>query len=235
MLVFLGIDIGAKNDLEQLVDSDRVRPQGQSYSTAVVIAMTGPNRMSIEFATKFKRNDIASKKGLIDQIMRQYNCTLGVCDIGYANDLNEILQTEYGDKFLSSQSSPRVNDHIKFNDQVFPKIIAFEKDFWIADMYEQMKKGAVRFPLGDYEKIAWLIQHCTSMEIKPSVSRTGDIQPHYVKGTQPNDGFAALINAYIGYKFYVSNGFKVKNPSLMSDNKDSRKPMVLSAFLPKMH
>src|SRR5271166_622572 len=33
-LVFLGIDIGAKNDLEQLVDSDRARAQGQSYSTA---------------------------------------------------------------------------------------------------------------------------------------------------------------------------------------------------------
>ncbi len=197
LLVFLGIDIGAKNDLEQLVNSDRVRPQGQSYSTAVIIAMTGPNRMSIEFATKFKRNDIASKKGLIDQLMRQYSCNLAVCDIGYANDLNEILQTEYGDKFLTSQSSPKVNDHIKFNDSVFPKIIAFEKDFWIADLYEQMKKGAVRFPLGDYEKIAWLIQHCTSMEIKPSISRSGDISPHYVKGTQPNDGFVALVDQLV--------------------------------------
>lgn len=233
MLVFLGIDIGAKNDLEQLVDSDRVKPQGQSYSTAVVIAMTGPNRMSIEFATKFKRNDIASKKGLIDQIMRTYSCNLAVCDIGFAGDLNEILQTEYGDKFLSSQSLPRVNDHIKFNQQVFPKILAFEKDYWIADLYEQMKKGSIRFPLGDYEKIAWLIQHCTSMEIKPSISRTGDITPHYVKGTQPNDGFMALLNAYIAYKFYVSNGFQIKNPLSMTDNQN-RRPPILSGFVPRM-
>lgn len=233
LLVFLGIDIGAKNDLEQLVDSERVRPQGQSYSTAVVIAMTGPNRMSIEFATKFKRNDIASKKGLIDQIMRQYNCSLAVCDIGYANDLNEILQTEYGDKFLSSQALPRVNEHIKFNEQIFPKIITFEKDFWVADLYEQMKKGNVRFPLGDYEKVAWLIQHCTSMEIKPTVSRTGDIVAHYVKGTQPNDGFMALLNAYIAYKFYVSDGFQIKNPIAMHDN-HGRKPPVLSGFIPRL-
>jgi len=233
MLVFLGIDIGAKNDLEQLVDSERVRPQGQSYSTAVVIAMTGPNRMSIEFATKFKRNDLASKKGLIDQIMRQYSCDLAVCDIGFAGDLNQILQTEYGDKFLSSQSLPRVNDHIKFNEQVFPKIITFEKDYWVADLYEQMRKGSVRFPLGDYEKIAWLIQHCTSMEIKPSISRTGDITPHYIKGSQPNDGFMALLNAYIGYRFYVSNGFQIKNPLSMMDNQ-SRKPPVISGFLPRL-
>lgn len=232
-LVFLGIDIGAKNDLEQLVDSERIKPQGQSYSTAVVIALTGPSRMSIEFATKFKRNDIASKKGIIDQIMRQYSCNLAVCDIGFAGDLNQMLQTEYGDKFLASQSSPKVNQRIKFDSEVFPKMITFEKDYWIADLYEQMKKGSVRFPLGDYEKIAWLIQHCTSMEIKPSISRTGEISPHYIKGTQPNDGFSALLNAYIAYKFYVSNGFQIKHPLSMMDN-ENKKPPVLSGFLPRL-
>jgi hypothetical protein len=231
LLVFLGIDIGAKNDLEQLVDSNRVKQQGQSYSTAVVIAMTGPQRMSIEFATKFKRNDLASKKGLIDQIMRQYSCNLAVCDIGFAGDLNQILQTEYGDRFLASQSLPLVKGHTRFHDQLFPKIIAFEKDYWIAEMYDKMKLGNVRFPLGDYEKIAWLIQHCTSMEIKPSISRTGDISPHYIKGSSPNDGFMALLNAYIAYKFYVSDGFKIKNTTFMDDTEE-RKPMVLGAYLP---
>lgn len=230
-LVFLGVDIGAKNDLEQITSKSNA--QGQSYSTAVVIAMTGPNRMSIEFATKFKRNDLASKKGLLDQIMRQYNCTLAVCDIGFAFDFNQIMQTEYGDKFLSSQVSNKVNDKIKFNDQIFPKVISFEKDHWIGELYDQMKKGSVRFPLGDYEKVAWLIQHCTSMEIKPSTSRTGDINPHYVKGTQPNDGFCALLNAYIAYKFYVSNGFKIRNPLAMADVKDQRPP-VLAAYIPGM-
>lgn len=234
LLVFLGLDIGAKNDLEQLVDSDRVKSQGQSYSTAVVIAMTGPNRMSIEFATKFKRNDPVSKKGIIDQIMRQYNCTLAICDIGFAYDLNQTLQTEYGDKFLASQALPRVNDRIKYNDQTFPKIIAFEKDYWIADLYEQMKKGNVRFPMGDYEKIAWLIQHTVSMEIKPSISRTGDITPHYVKGSQPNDGFMSLLNAYIGYRFYISNGFKIKNPNQTNTNGQKNKPLVITGYIPRM-
>ena len=65
----------------------------------------------------------------------------------------------------------------------------FERDFWIAELYDKMKKGDVRFPLGNYEQIVWLIEQCTSMEIKPSISRSGDITPHYVKSGSPNDGF----------------------------------------------
>jgi hypothetical protein len=232
LLVFLGVDIGAKNDMEQLADSERVHAQGQSYSTAVVIAMTGPQRISIEFATKFKRNDTASKKALIDQIMRQYSCNLAICDIGFAYDFNQTLQLEYGDKFIASQALPLVREHIKFNENVFPKIITFEKDFWIAELYDQIKNGNIRFPMGDYEKVAWLIQHCTSMEIKPSISRTGDITPHYIKGSTPNDGFMALLNAYIAYKFYISQGFRIKHPFAM-DNSPNKKPLITAAYLPR--
>jgi hypothetical protein len=231
--VFLGIDIGGKNDLEQLVDSNKVKSSGQSFSTAVVIAMTGPQRMSIEFATAFKRNDLASKKGLIEEIMRKYSVNLAVCDFGYAHDLNEILQTEYGEKFLASEATNRVKEHIKYDSEIFPKIIRFERDYWIADLYEQMKKGNIRIPMGSYEQIAMLIQHICSMEIKPSISRTGDITPHYVKGSSPNDFFMAILNAYIAYKFYVSQGFKIKIPSLMRDPSRD-KPPILLGYLPKM-
>jgi hypothetical protein len=233
LLVFMGLDIGGKNDLEQLVDSERVKPQGQSYSTAVIIAMTGPQRMSIEFAKAFKRNDLASKKGIIDELMRRYSVNLAMCDLGYAHDLNEILQTEYGDKFLASQATNRVNEHIKFNSDIFPKVVVFEKDYWIADMYEQMKKGNVRLPLGSYEQIAMVIQHICSMEIKPSISRTGDITPHYVKGGSPNDFFMALLHAYLAYRFYVSEGFKIKHPLLMKDKKRVE-PLAILGWIPRM-
>jgi hypothetical protein len=231
--VFLGIDIGGKNDLEQLVDSNKIKTGGQSFSTAVVIAMTGPQRMSIEFATSFKRNDLASKKGIIEEIIRKYSINLAVCDFGYAHDLNEILQTEYGEKFLSSEATNKVKDHIKYDSETFPRIIRFERDFWIADLYEQMKKGNVRIPMGSYEQIVMLIQHICSMEIKPSISRAGDITPHYVKGSSPNDFFMAMLNAYIAYKFYISQGFKIKMQSMMRDPAKDRPP-VLVAYLPKM-
>ena len=231
ILTFMGIDFGAKSDLEQLSDNEKRVSGGQSYSTAVVVSVSGAHKLSIEYATKFKRNDIASKKGIIEQLMRNYSITLAVNDLGFSYDMSQILQNEYGGKFISSQSLPKVNEKAKFNDQIFPKVISFEKDFWIAEIYEQMKKGLIRFPYGHYEQLAWLINHCTNMEIKPSMSRSGDVRPMYVKSGN-NDGFMALLNAYIAYKFYISEGFSIKNPMIMKDIGVEERPTIISAYLP---
>jgi hypothetical protein len=229
-MAVLGIDYGARADLEQLANPDRVKPAGQSYSTAVVLLAKGPGLLSIEFCTKFKRNDIESKKGIIDQMMRQYNIQLAVGDIGYSNDFSYMLHQSYGDKYLVSRAHNRVNEHVKFNAEAFPKEIIFERDFYIGELYEQMKKGMIRFPFADYEKIAWLIDHCCSMEIKPSISKGGDPSIHYVKGGTPNDGFMALLNAYLAYKFLVSRGFTNNNP-LLQNTKDANKPLVMAGYV----
>lgn len=225
-LTFLGIDIGEKNDMEALVDSDKIKTKGQSYSTAVVLAISGAQRMEIIFATKFKRNDFASKKGLIEELMRKYSIQLGVIDLGYTRDLSETLQMEYGSKMLSSVVSSKVNDRIRYNEDVFPKTITFEKDYWIAEMFDQLKKGNVRFPLGSYEQCVWLMQHCTNFEIKPSISRTGDVMPHYVKSGH-TDGFMALLNAYLAFKFHISSGFSIKHPLLMKNSDKKPGPLAV--------
>ena len=232
-LVVVGIDYGARSDLEQIADPERVKAAGQSYSTAVVLAAKGPGLLSIEFCTKFKRNDMESKKGLIDQIMRQYNVQLAVGDIGYSNDFSGIMHNTYGDRYLVSRAHSKVNGHVKFSSDAFPKEIVFERDFYIGELYEQMKKGMIRFPFGDYEKIAWLIEHCASMELKPSISRSGaDPSIHYVKGSTPNDGFMALLNAYIAYKFLITKGFTNNNPFLQGKTlQDVNKPMVLTGYV----
>ena len=231
-LVVLGIDYGARSDLEQLANPDKVINRGQSYSTAVVLSATGPGRLSIEFCTKFKRNDMESKKGLIDQIMRQYSVQLAVGDIGYSNDFSALLHNMYGDRYLVSRAHNRVNGHVKFTTDAFPKEIVFERDHYIGELYDQMKKGMIRFPFGDYEKIGWLIEHCASMEIKPAISRGGDPSIHYVKGGTPNDGFMALLNAYIAYKFLITSGFTNNNPLLQSQSfKQMNKPLALTGFI----
>lgn len=232
-LVILGIDYGARSDLEQLANPEKITNRGQSYSTAVVLQSKGPGLLSIEFAMKFKRNDPEHKKGIIDQLMRQYNVQLAVGDIGYSNDFSYILYQMYGDKYLVSRAHPSVNGHVKFTHDSFPKEIVFERDYYIGELYEQMKKGMIRFPYGDYERVAWLVEHCASMEIKPSVSRNGgDPSVHYVKGGTPNDGFMALLNAYLAYKFIVSRGFTTTNP-LLQNEKSINKPMVLSGYVPR--
>lgn len=234
-IVVLGIDYGARADLEQLANPEAIKDRGQSYSTAVVLSAKGPNLLSIEFATKFKRNDMESKKGIIDQIMRQYSVQLAIGDIGYSNDFSALLHNIYGDKYLVSRAHPRVNGHQKFTMDAFPKELVFERDYYIGELYEQMKKGMIKFPFGDYEKIAWLIDHCCSMEIKPSISRMGgDPQIHYVKGGTPNDGFMALLNAYLAYKFIITKGFTNNNPMLQQQNFGNRnKALAISGFIPR--
>jgi hypothetical protein len=233
--VYLGCDWGDKIDAEQLAvgeGSDNKRG-GQSYSCAVVLVADGPHILSIDFATRLKRNDLESKKGIIEQMFRQYSINLAVGDIGYANDLTEILQREYGDKFLASRAGSTVKNHIKYSNDIFPKEIVFERDYYIGELYSLMKEGKIRFPYGDYEKIGWLIQHCCSMEVKPTIDRTGEVGIRYVKGGSPNDGFMALLNAYLAYKFDITNGFSVYHPNLMRKDPTQRQPiMALSAYLP---
>lgn len=233
-IVVLGIDYGARSDLEQLANPDRAKPAGQSYSTAVVISSRGSGLLTIEFATKFKRNDPESKKGLIDQLMRQYSVQLAIGDIGFSNDFSHIMHSAYGDKYLVSRAHPKVNNHVKYSQDSFPKEIVFERDYYIGECYEQMKKGQIRFPFGDYEKIAWLIEHCTSMEIKPSISAVGEHSKHYVKGGTPNDGFMALLNAYIAYKFILTKGFSIYNPYVQQKSiKEMNKPLIISGYVPR--
>jgi hypothetical protein len=232
LIVTLGIDYGKRSDLEQMANTDKAKMHGQSYSTAVVLVAKGPNLLSIEYCYKFPKNDPESKKNIIDHIMRQYSIQLAIGDIGYSEDLSSTLHTTYGDKYIVSRSQGKVNDKVKFNKDAFPKEITFERDFYIGELFAQMKKGQIRFPYGDYEKIAWLVSHCSSMDIKPVLSKFGDPTIHYVKGSTPNDGLMSLLNAYIAYKFIVSNGFTTKNPLLMNDNlKANRKPLVTTGVI----
>jgi hypothetical protein len=233
-IVVLGIDYGARADLEQLANPDRVKAAGQSYSTAVVLSAKGPHLLNIEFATKFKRNDMESKKGIIDQLMRQYSIQMAVGDIGYSNDFSAMLHNTYGDRYIVSRAHNKVNGHVKYSTDAFPKEIVFERDHYISELYELMKKGNVKFPFGDYEKIAWLIEHCASMEIKPSISRAGEPTIHYVKGSTPNDGFMALLNAYLAFKFIITKGFTNNNPILQQQNfKQVKKPLILTGYIPR--
>ena len=71
------------------------------------------------------------------------------------------------------------------------------------------------------------------MELKPTQDRSGGVNIRYVKGSSPNDGFAALVNAYLAYKFDVTEGFSISNPNLMrKDPQQIKAPLAISAYLP---
>ena len=199
--VYAGFDWGDK------VDNDN-SGKGKSYSCAVILKEDGPGRLSVEFATMLKKNDLESKKQTVNEMYRRFSVKIGVGDIGHANDLSELLQREHGDKFLCSRALGTIKNHARYDADTFPKIIQFEHDYYIAELYDILKRGMIRFPYGSFEEVSWLINHCCSMEIKASTDRYGEQTTKYVKGATPNDGFMALLNAYIAYKYDITQGFK---------------------------
>lgn len=235
--VYLGCDWGKKVDTSQMVIGERKdKRTGQSYSCAVVLTVEGPERLSIEYATKLARNDPEYKKGVIEQMFRQYSISMAVGDIGYAGDLTYILQKEHPN-FLASDARPHIKNKIKFVSDEFPNVIRFEKNYYIAELLDWLKKGKIRFPYGSYEQVAWLIEHCCSMEIKITMTRTGEPVINYTKGSTPNDGFMALLNAYLAYKYDLTKGFTVSHPSHFHPERMTAKEegvAALSVYMPGM-
>lgn len=237
-LVFLGVDWGKKIDVDQLAELDRGRiHQGQSFSSVVILSVekTNPNILNLEFTDLLKSNDPDYKKLYIDEVMRRYSVTLAVGDIGYANDLTYKLQQEHGDKYLASMAVGNIKNHVQFIDDVFPKEIRFEKDYFLSEIFEILKKGRIRLPLKQYDRMSFFLQQCTSMEIKHKMDRGGNIKINYSKGVLPNDSLMSALNAYLAYKFHITSGFNLTHPNSIDKRKNNGKPdKMISVYLPEM-
>jgi hypothetical protein len=207
---YAGFDWGQKSALAQMIG----RGKGRSYSCAVIITVEG-NIFNVEFATRLTHIDLDSKMDTVEEMFRRYNMQLAIGDIGDAYDLTHKLQRLYDERFLASRASHKVNGHIKYSNDEWPKTIVFEKDYYISELLGLLKEGRIKFPGGSYDKIEWLIEHCASMEIKVTKDKSGEPLKKYVKGSTPNDGLMALLNAYLAWKFDVTQGFKIKDPKDM--------------------
>lgn len=233
--IYAGFDWGQRANWDQLAGNHQ--GQGQSFSCAVVLSANGPKLFSVEFATRLMRNDPQSKKSVVEEMFRRYSVHQAVGDIGDAFDLTHELQKMYYNKFLASRAAPKVMGHVKYNKDIFPKEIIFERDYYISELMGLLQEGAIKFPLGSFDRVSWLIDHCCSMEIKITRNRSGDPVRHYVKGATPNDGFMALLNAYLAWKYDVTQGFTIRQPQFMKYDVATSKrriPAVLG-FLPKFN
>jgi hypothetical protein len=161
--------------------------------------------------------------------------TQAVGDIGDAFDLTHDLQNMYGNRFLASRAQQKVNRHIKYSSDEFPKIIVFERDYYISELIGLLKNGQIRFPYGSHDRVSWLVRHCCSMEVKVTQDRSGEPIRRYVKGTSANDGFMALLNAYIAWKYDVTQGFSIKQPQQMKYEvaQQGRSVPAVTGYCPK--
>jgi len=198
--VYLGVDWGGKDD-------DPNSRGGQSFSCVVIISAAPDGTISIEHAHKLRKNNFDFKKETIKEMYRRFGVTRGVSDWFFGQDVVHDIQTMYRDKFLGAQGSGSLLKPVKYREDEL--IISYNKDLLIDELIDLFRKGKVRFPWKSYEYLEWLIDHCTSMESKVRISGGQPVKT-FAKGPTPNDGFMALMYAYMAYKFDLTKGFTIK-------------------------
>lgn len=198
--VYLGVDWGGKDD-------DPNSKGGQSFSCVVVLSAEPDGTLRIEHAHKLKKNSFDFKKDTIKEMYRRFGVKRGVSDWFFGQDVVNDLQILYRENFLGAQGSGSLLKPIKYREDEL--LISYNKDLLIDELIDLFRKGKVRFPWKSYEYLEWLIDHCTSMESKIRISGGQPIKT-FVKGSSPNDGFMALMYAYMAYKFDLTKGFTVK-------------------------
>lgn len=218
-VTYLGVDWGGKPDIDGI-------KRGQSFSVGVVLSVEHDKKFNIEFATKLKKIGLSDKKEFIDSMFKLYGIRSAMGDIGFAEDISNELKKEYGDKYKTVRNSSMVSGGVKYNRDELEIVV--DKDKIIEEIFDLLRKGNIRFPWASYERIAWLIKHCCSMESRITM-RQG--QPHqtYIKGKVQNDGLMALIYAYLAYKFDKTCGFRMNTDIL----KGSGIPRPVLAYAPK--
>lgn len=231
--VYAGFDWGQRGALEQL--TGRGGKKG-SYSCAVILTAQD-NIFNIEFATRLMKADPETKEGAVEEMFRRYNMTLAVGDIGDAYDLTHRMQRTYDERFLASRAQHRVIGHVKYSADEWPKTIVFEKDYYIGELLGLLKEGRIKFPGGHHHKVEWLIEHCASMDIKVTKDKSGEPLKKYVKGSGANDGLMALLNAYLAWKFDVTQGFSIANPLHMKYEiaTEARPVQAVIGYIPRMN
>lgn len=218
-IAFMGIDWGGKND-------DPTTTGGKSFSSIVVASVDRHGVLNIENAFKLKRNDFEHKKEVVNEMFRRFDIKIAVADLGYGSDIVPELQREYSSRVIGCLSSGNLVNPVKYDPEELRLIC--NPHVILDELFGQMRKSKVMFPWQSYEQIQWLIEHCCSME-KEVRTFQGKVVTRYVKGSGPNDGLMALMYAYLAHKFYITQGFKVKQFQL-----NSKRNGPLLAYLPNI-
>lgn len=218
---WLGLDWGGK------IDQDN-SGTGQSYSCAVILSANANGIIDVEFAYKLKSQDFQYKIALVHELYKKYNVRLAVADFFYGQDVVGELQKVYGDRFLGCHAQGTMKANVTYDKEQL--LLKWSKDFYIEELYDLMRRGKIRFPWKSYEQMSWLIDHITSMESKQTLVN-GIMKKKYDKGIGPNDGFMALIHAYLAYKYEISRGFSV---NLNNPKQTAVSMLPVLAFAPRL-
>lgn len=217
---WMGVDWGGK------VDSNN-SGAGQSYSCVVVLSANNSGILNVEFAYKMKSTDFQYKMSIVKEMYKKFNLQLVAADLGYGQAEVGELQKIYGNRFLGCVSSGMIKKPVMYDPDLLQ--IKWNKDHYIEEIFDLMRKGKIRLPWRSFEKIDWLVEHITSMEVEHT--NVGGIPKKvYKKGPTQNDGLMALIHAYLAYKYDLTKGFS-NDPG---GKNNSSLPIPKLAYMPKV-
>jgi hypothetical protein len=234
--IVMGVDWGGKDLVgpggdEDDISVDSKSDAGQSYTAVVIMSVDKSGVFTIENAYRLKRNDFEYKVNIISEMYRIFKVQNGAADIGYGQDIVQHMQGPmgFGERFLGCINSGTINSTISYKPKELRVVL--NKDALIEEVFSMVRKGKIRFPVHgeSYDRIDWLIQHFTSMEVK-KVIKNDNVYNRYVKGAVQNDGLMATIYALIAYKFLATSGFKGSDSKV----KGKGAPRPILAYLPKI-
>lgn len=221
----MGIDWGDK------VLGSGEEDRGQSFTVICILSVDTRGHFVVENAWRLPRNDFEYKIEVIEHLVRTFKIKTIVADYMWGSDIVNHMQNNlsYGNKFLGCMNSGNVGTILTYKPKELR--ITLNKDMMLDEIFGLLRKGKIQFPAkGDsYDRIEWLMRHCTSMEVT-TAQRYGSPVKKYEKGIGPNDGLMALMYAVVAYKFLATNGFKTN----AEGRKDGGRPMPMLAFAPKL-
>lgn len=181
------------------------------YTVFTVISRLPGNKLKLEFAKRLEQKQVVGPGGQIEEIkrwIRLYNCKYVACDHGAGHVQNQLLTEAYPNKVHRVFSTAGTKIPYKFDRK--QKLITIDKHKAFEEVYDHIRNDFMfSFPYGNPEEVEWLMEHLANVEIVTKQLTNGTTRKIYQKQgpTRPIDGAAALVYAYIAYKFQQTTGF----------------------------
>lgn len=182
---YMGIDWGGRSDIND---------KG-AFTVATVISKEG-DQYKVERSERITYPDHQKQVRYIGDLIKLYNCTSVVADIGAGQVQCQMLQNEFGDKVKSCYYATNLKAKMSYKDDIW--MLSVDRDAFLEEIIDIIHRGRLIIPWKDPKKIEWFIRHLCNTEVQLS-TRTGNNRRKYEKlnKSKPNDGLHSLNYAYI--------------------------------------
>jgi len=182
---FMGIDWGGRTDLND-----------KGAYTVVTIISKDRDRYRVEFAKRITYNDYLKQVTYIKELIRMYNCSSVVADIGAGAIQCQMLQTEFKDLVKSCYYSANLKNKYIYNPENW--MISVDRDAFLEEVVDIINRSNIEIPWKNNKDKQWFIDQICNTEIGIS-EKTGNVRRKYqkIEKKKPNDALHSLNYAYI--------------------------------------